>query len=347
MIASLLGAPIRDEPDPSPQAEDTGEAAAPTADAAPVTPRSRAPRPKPTPAERAPGDWHTLCSELGIEPPPPPPRPAAAPVAPVPPPVETDAADDSDHDVPEWATASARWMDEAREMVDAHEAYGEAAVGPSDADADPEAAAPGDAAEYWEDRLGADHHASSAEPDRQAREGAAPGPDEETEHKRRRRRKRRGTARERQGPAASGPQRSAAGAPSTEDLDEGELSREDNPSRVSDVEQAEGRRPARRERRDSGRARDAQTAPELDFEDDDREVEEDWRYRGRAANDADEGEDASEEDGQAQHKKLPTWEETIGVIIAGNLELRQRESNSRSRPPRGRRRGGRDEDDRR
>jgi len=48
---------------------------------------------------------------------------------------------------------------------------------------------------------------------------------------------------------------------------------------------------------------------------------------------------------RGRHKKIPTWEEAISVMVTTNMELRRREGNGRNRP-RGSRRRGRDSSDR-
>ncbi|MCU0960495.1 MAG: hypothetical protein MUF48_10370 [Pirellulaceae bacterium] len=346
MIASLLGAPIREEPEPAPEVADQPVASTP--ETVTGAPAGRAVRPKPSRAGRPPGDWHSLCAQLGIEAPPAP----AAPAEPVSPAGDASAAESGWRVGVEPAAAPTPDAGETWEAVEPdepHDAVEDAADDATPTYFDPDATGDDDSVDDWDSQRRASQCELEAAEDRREPEDAASDGDEPVERRRRRRRKRRSGARNRDEAEVVADERSAADENLTDDdvLEAEQLRDDDDESELSRGEEARSRRAARRERREGEGTRDADTVPELDFEEGDADEEEDFRYRAHATDDDDDGDDTPGGEGRAKHKKIPTWEETIGVIVANNLELRRREGSSKGRPPRGRRRGGRNGNDRR
>jgi len=345
-IASLLGARVPDEPSPpatpGPEAEQgTDEPAA----AAPAPPPVKPKRARPA---RRSGDWNALCGQLGID---------------APPPEEPVLADEASSGDP--SVVDAEEVDADREPAltffepdlaqEADEVDAESSVEP--------------VAEL--ESIDEDVDVPESEPDSRARETGV----ESTGRRRRRRRRRRPVAEDT--PADDDQSGTLSdelgGEPVDEMLDDDTIeSVEETIVEVTDFaleiesEDAEPddevrARPARRRRRRSGRRGPEQEeqreprrgGPDLDAE---RQPPDDEELDLHAETDEDDDEEEDEEDeptgragrgesGRAKHKKIPTWEEAISVIVAANMETRRRDGNGKNRS-RGSRRRGRGPNDR-
>jgi ribonuclease E len=369
MIASLLGAAVPEEPVEAnaPEAAATESSSQETLPASDKSARSPAEHSKVKPAQpaRAPSDWNALCGQLGIE------------VSPIPDAKEEPLPPATVWQKPiEWSPprAPAPSSDESVERDPALSFFDpDAALEVDTVDAELDVP-PASEAEI-------DVAAVTEELDSEAaddRSTFASG-DATTGRRRRRRRRRRGGAAEREETAdadelsatdsrVDDEDESDESPVSAEDEDAGE-EREESPS--SD----RGRRPRRRRRRpalreevradseteaddtvDETEEKEEDEEEDIDVDDyddddeeDDDEVESSIRHGrgGSRSASGDETRRGGEGTGRGKHKKIPTWEEAMAVIVSANMESRRRDGNTGKSRPRGPRRRGRGPNDRR
>jgi len=362
MIASLLGAAVPEEPEqPSASEEQADESAQPAAPAVPAVgsaPPSQ-PKPKRPRPERRPSNWNDLCGELGIDAPA---VPAASedtslPVPTAPPAIDQPVAAE------EIATAPAEDLELDRD--------------PSLTFFDPDAVLEEDTVDV---DLGAAERVQpevddAEEPEEDTRITERDMPEESTGRGKRRRRRRRRTEPTEREEVAADDAPSLAGDEVNEEPDiEAEPAGDEVVDRDEGDESARperGRRSRRRRRRPTrreeapadedvvsgvaGHVADADAdADELDTEvdevdedDEDDDEDDEGSIREGHAGRSGRGDESrrGEGGGRTKHKKIPTWEEAISVIVATNLEARRRDGNGKNRP-RGPRRRGRGSNDR-
>ena len=302
-LASTLGAT------PSPEQADASQPGPLPSD--PPCPKPTKHQDRSTIAPRQTVDWNKLAGELGLEPPPPPaapPESIAEPVAATPPPLPEPAHPS----LPVSGTPedSPNFFDERFDFEE-----------------------PFDLLEASEPRTAA------TEPTEQTTET-----EEERSRKRRRRRRPRGrTSDQRQSPEPDAP-------PSTDDSDRTSLVSEeesvdaeptDEQAKASDSDQrgSKRRRPRRgKKRRDvqagddtAGKLSDAPT----------KRLDAAAAEADAAADDSFES-DKGEQSARVGFRKIPTWEEAVGLLIDKNLETRAKQPATGSRQDRGTRkkRGG-------
>ncbi len=368
-IASLLGARVPDEPPVADQTAPDAEAS-PAASPEPALTPPRAKQDRPRPARRA-GDWDALCGELGIDTP----RVVESPAEPEPAATARPDADGSGREADEDAMVSAPVEPRAPRRKTPSMFFPDRAEQPPRAEADATGAgwvaAPQDGADGP-----ADLEADQGLGDRDLDDQAAP-PDDESVGSASRRRRRRGRRRRTPADRDQAAERPSSrlsddpgadepldvrGPYDVEQLDEveaeyehhehvrpGEVatdSDEDDMDQASDSDRS--RRVRRRSRRPTsrgpGRADADDTVGDADLDDhldadgdDELDLDEsdDDRPRDPRGSRAGRGDGT----GPAKHKKIPTWEEAISVIVAANLEVRRRDGESRNRPRGNRRRG--------
>ncbi len=316
----------------------------------------------------APSDWNTLCGQLGIEVSPVP----AATEAPQPPakvwqkPIEWSPPREPDPISDESAE-----RDPALSFFDPDAAL-EVDTVDAELDVPPVLEAELDAAAFEEevDSESADDRATIA------------SGDATTGRRRRRRRRRRSGAPEREETADADELAATDARVDDEDeSDESPVSADDEDAgeeREESTSSERGRRPRRRRRRPARREEvraeietEADDTVDESDEDDDQEddviidddddddddddeenedeVESSIRH-GRGGSRSASGDEArrgGEGTGRGKHKKIPTWEEAMAVIVSANMESRRRDGNTGKSRPRGPRRRGRGPNDRR
>jgi hypothetical protein len=365
MIASLLGAAVPEEPAEAdvPEAaatESSSQTTLPAADK-PASPSAERPKAKPAQPARAPRDWNALCGQLGIEVSPDPavreePQPPAIvwqkPIEWSPPREPAPVRDESAERDP----ALSFFDPDAALEVDTVDA---------ELDVPPALEAEIDAA------------ASEEEVDSESADDRAPiaSGDATTGRRRRRRRRRRGAPEREETADADELAATDARIDDEDESDESPVSAEDEDAgeeREESTSSERGRRPRRRRRRPARREEvraeieteaddtvdesdedddeeDDVIIDHYDDDDDDDEVESSIRH-GRGGSRSAPGDEArrgGEGTGRGKHKKIPTWEEAMAVIVSANMESRRRDGNTGKSRPRGPRRRGRGPNDRR
>lgn len=296
-LASSLGAA------PSPEQVDSRQPG--PSPSAPPSPKAPARQKRPTDATRQTADWEKLAGDLGISPSPPPvpPENVAEPVVSVPPPLPESARPAPP--VSERPEESPNFFDE---RFDFEEPF---------------------------DLLDA------SEPLTSTSESA--GQTAETEEKRSRKRRRRRRPRGRASDREQAPESDAM--PSTDDSDQATVTSEegsvdteprDEPAEAgeSDERRSKRRRPRRgRKRRDGEAGHGAASEPSETTE---KPHDADATETDAFAEDGVES-DTGEQTARVGFRKIPTWEEAVGLLIDKNLEARSRQPAGGERQNRGNR----------
>ncbi len=274
--------------------------------------RSTSPPPKPVPSQSKSSHWRQLATELGLEAPPEPDEPAEPIVAdfdePVTSPIESDLGEPVNvPDVHEYSAIG--------EPID----FGEATL------IDVEDIEVIDEPETVDASLGETVDAES-------KDEAQPG---RRRKRRRGRRRRRGQESEKQGDERAGER----GETVIEDEGQAEASEELEEAAEAErptTDERQGRR-RRRRRRGSGRDRtdDAAAPSERDSSDDEADTTDIDDDTESDAEDNQGGAGSSGASG-AKHRKIPTWQEAINVVISANMEGRSKSDDHSGRRGRGR-----------
>lgn len=381
LLGSLGIKPAEDDSQPKPA---TPPAAGGTSSLPPQRASASARQAPPAP-RRPQSDWGALATSLGlevpVEPEAPPPQPVAAPVAAAPrvepPSRPAEIRPESSRPSEPVERRRTAWDSPTEVEREPRRVEPAAPTASFDWRQPPLAAEPADVDEADEPRLEdlpgyiepptilddsdtltemfelRDESESELESDDQQREPAV-----------RRRRRRRGR---RERPGEESP--SGRGLDTTDEVLEGPPSQDDESSEFGEPAEAEAgpdreaeegetgfRRRRRRRRRGSaaggaGRSDDRRTAARDPSEaagatdDDDDEPEPNWDELDDDDEDGSRGREGGGEPGAPKHRKIPTWEQAISVIVDANLQSRSRSGGS-SRGgggggPRGRRRGRR------
>jgi hypothetical protein len=337
-LAAELGAPVPDEPEEVDDVSEAGDERSTPAGPGVMMPRKDEATTERRPPPRPPSDWHALCSQLGVEAPPESPvEPAAAPTEE---PVESPSEDALPMDA---------------EAIEVHDHVSEISF------FEPDTALEIDVADVEVDEE-IDEDLESDEELTSSATGVAEIADEEDtipeeddgERKLPPRRRRRGRRRAETPSVDEVELESSAGDLSELDVGEQLVAPEEEASgeeeeETGGVEQKKAAPRGRRPRRRSARREEATVAGEDQSELRDQDA-------GASGDDATATDGASEPKEadkrvapgatKSKHRKIPTWEEAVAVLVSSNLESRSRSGNAKGKS-RGSRRRGRGSGDRR